>query len=279
MYLLREIKEKNLVKGHPNFPVVVDSPLAVEATKIYFSDLTEYYDAEMLALIERGINVLEFPGLQVSVTSQDSMAINNDKRPKVILSASGMCEAGRIRHHLKHNLWRTDSTVLFVGYQAEGTMGRQLQDGKPVVKLFGESIQVHARIATMDGISGHADQQIMLDWLANLQNTPQVFVNHGNDTVCDEFAQVITDRLGFPARAPYNGAIYDPITGQCLAEGNKERLVKADAKTRRNQSVFDRLMNAIKRLTAVAEKCKGFSNKDLAKFADQVNQLADKWDQ
>lgn len=279
LYLLREIKEKNLVKGHANFPVVVDSPLAVEATKIYFSDLMDYYDAEMLALIERGINVLEFPGLQISVTSQESMAINEDKRPKVILSASGMCEAGRIRHHLKHNLWRADSTVLFVGYQAEGTLGRQLQDGKAVVKLFGEPIQVNARIATMDGISGHADQQILLDWLASLQNKPQVFVNHGNDTVCDEFAATITARLGLPAQAPYNGSVYDPATGQCLVEGNRERLIKIDAKARRSQSVFDRLLAAIKRLFAVAEKCKGMPNKEVAKFADQVNQLADKWDQ
>ncbi len=279
LYLLREIKEKGLVTGHDGFPVFVDSPLAVEATKIYFDDLIEYYDKEMLDLIERGINVLEFPGLQVSVTAEESMAINENQVPKVILSASGMCEAGRIRHHLKHNLWRADSTVLFVGYQAEGTMGRYLQDGAPEIKLFGETVQVKATIATMDGISGHADQQIMLDWLGALQNRPRVYVNHGNDLVCDEFAAVIRERLGFEATAPYNGAVYDVRSGILLEEGNRVRLEKRSAKKSRSDSVFERLMNAGKRLMAVIEKCRGRSNKDLAKFADQINRLADKWEE
>ncbi len=279
LYLLREIKEKGLVKGHDGFPVYVDSPLAAEATKIYFGDLTDYYDDAMLELINRGINILEFKGLNISVTSEESMAINENKTPKVILSASGMCEAGRIRHHLKHNLWRADSTVLFVGYQAEGTMGRLLQDGATEVKLFGETIQVKATIATMDGISGHADQKIMLDWLGALQNRPRVFVNHGNDTVCDEFAATIRERLGFEATAPYNGAVYDVKTGILLQEGNRVRLEKRSAKKMRNDSVFDRLLGAGKRLMAVIERCRGRSNKDLAKFADQVNRLADKWEE
>ncbi|MBQ7935909.1 MAG: MBL fold metallo-hydrolase [Clostridia bacterium] len=277
LYLLRAIKEQGLVKGHENFPVFVDSPLAAEATRIYFDDLTEYYDDEMLALIEQGINILDFPGLQIAVTSEESMAINENKTPKVILSASGMCEAGRIRHHLKHNLWRADSTVLFVGYQAEGTMGRYLQDGAESIKLFGEPVQVQAKIATMDGISGHADQAIMLDWLGALQNRPtRVYVNHGNDLVCDEFAATITQRLGFPATAPYNGASYDPITDRLLEEGNRVRLEqKKPAKTKADL-VFDRLMNAAKRLIKVIEGMRGRSNKELAKYADQINNLCDK---
>ncbi len=277
LYLLREIKEKGLVKGHDKFPVFVDSPLAAEATRIYFDDLTEYYDEEMLALVEKGINVLEFPGLQISTTSQESMAINLDKTPKVILSASGMCEAGRIRHHLKHNLWRADSTVLFVGYQAEGTMGRQLQDGADSIRLFGETVQVRAKIATMDGISGHADQEIMLNWLGALQNKPtRVYVNHGNDTVCDEFAAVITERLGFPATAPYNGAVYDPLADVLLEEGNQVRLEKKKPAQTKADLVFERLLNAVRRLLKVAEGMRGRSNKELAKYADQINALADK---
>ncbi len=280
LYLLREIKEKGLVTGHDGFPVFVDSPMAGEATKIYFSDLYDYYDDEMLALVRQGINVLEFSGLQISQTTDESMAINNDKRPKVILSASGMCEAGRIRHHLKHNLWREDCTVLFVGYQAEGTMGRYLQDGADSIKLFGETVQVRAKIATMDGISGHADQAIMLRWLGGLKDCkPRVYVNHGNDIVCDEFAAVITATLGYPAAAPYNGAVYDVETGLLLVEGNRVRLEKRSAKKSRNDSVYERLVNAGKRLLRIIEKCRGMSNKDLAKFADQVNQLADKWDE
>lgn len=279
LYLLREIKEKGLVRGHDGFLVYVDSPLAAEATKIYFGDLRGYYDEEMLELIERGINVLEFPGLRISVTTEESMAINEVQAPKVILSASGMCEAGRIRHHLKHNLWRADSTVLFVGYQAEGTVGRLLQNGSEAVKLFGETVQVKARIATMDGISGHADQKIMLDWLGALQSKPRVYVNHGDDAVCDTFASVIREELGFEATAPYNGAIYDVESGLMLEPGNRVRLEKRSAKQKRSDSVFDRLMGAAKRLLSIVERSRGKSNKELAKFADQVNQLADKWEE
>lgn len=280
LYLLREIKEKGLVKGHEGFPVFVDSPMAAEATKIYFGDLTDYYDQEMLDLIAQGINVLEFSGLHISVTTEESMAINDNKTPKVILSASGMCEAGRIRHHLKYNLWRADSTILFVGYQAAGTVGRLLQEGAESVKLFGETIQVKAKIATMDGISGHADRGIMLRWLEGLKDhPPRVFVNHGDDTVCDAFAETITQTLGYPATAPYNGAIYDVATGMLLEQGNRVRLERKSAKQKRSDSVFDRLLSAGKRLMMLIEKSKGRPNKELAKFADQINRLADKWEE
>ncbi|MBQ3085663.1 MAG: MBL fold metallo-hydrolase [Clostridia bacterium] len=280
LYLLREIKEKGLVQGHEGFPVFVDSPMAGEATKIYFSDLYDYYDDAMLELVQKGINVLEFPGLQISQTTDESMAINFDKRPKVILSASGMCEAGRIRHHLKHNLWREDCTVLFVGYQAEGTLGRHLQDGAETVRMFGETVQVRAKIATMDGISGHADQAIMLRWLGSLKDCkPRVYVNHGNDGVCDAFAETIHATLGFPATAPYNGAVYDVESGLLLVEGNRVRLEKRTAKKSRNDTVYERLVQAGKRLLRIIEKCRGMSNKDLAKFTNQINQLSDKWEE
>ncbi len=278
LYLLREIKERGLVKGHDGFPVFVDSPMAAEATKIYFGDLTEYYDAEMLDLIGRGINILEFPGLNISVTTAESMAINEDKRPKVILSASGMCEAGRIRHHLKYNLWRADSTILFVGYQAAGTVGRLLQEGAEAVKLFGETIQVKAKIETMDGISGHADRGIMLRWLEGLKDhPPRVFVNHGEDTVCDAFAATITEMLGYPATAPYNGASYDVLTGTLLEQGNTRRLENR-GKQKKAETVFDRLLSAGKRLMTVIEKSRGRSNKELADFAEKINRLTDQYD-
>lgn len=278
LYLLREIKEKGLLTGHDGFPVFVDSPLAAEATKIYFDDLTDYYDEEMLTLLRQGINILEFEGLEISQTTAESMAINEDKRPKVILSASGMCEAGRIRHHLKYNLWRADSTILFVGYQAEGTMGRILQDGATTVRLFGEPVQVRARIATMDGISGHADQKIMLEWLGNLEKPPKmVYVNHGQDTVCDEFAAVISAKLSYPACAPYNGGIYDVESGDCLKEGNRQRLEKKSAvKTRRSAS-YERLVRVGERLNALIEESEGISNKELAKLADGLERLMTDW--
>ncbi len=277
LYLIREIKKQGLVKGHDRFPVFVDSPLAVEATNIYGGELYDYYDEETLALLEKGENPILFKDLKVSVTSDDSRRINDDKTPKVILSASGMCEAGRIRHHMKHNLWRPESTILFVGYQSEGTLGRKIVDGAPTVKLFGEDIQVNAHIETLAGISGHADRDQMLVWLSAMPGKPrQVYVNHGQDTVCDTFAATITERLGIPATAPYNGAVYDVATGTCLEEGNRTRLEGRPA-TQRSSSVFERLLAAGKRLLQVIEQNRGSANKDLAKFADQIDALSNKW--
>ena len=201
--LIRQIKHDMLIKNHDNFPVWVDSPLAVEATGIYSEDLTEFFDSETLDLLNKGINPIRFPNLNLSVTSDESKFINADPTPKIILSASGMCEAGRIRHHLKHNLWRRECTVLFVGYQSEGTLGAKLLDGAAEIKLFGETVAVNAEIAQMDGISGHADRDMLLNWLQNISPKPQkVYVNHGADTVCDSFASLITEKLGITAEAP-----------------------------------------------------------------------------
>ncbi len=277
LYLIREIKEQGLLKKFGNFPVWLDSPLAVEATEIYGEDMYDYCDENTLKLLKSGIDPIKFSNLNLSITSQDSVAINNDPTPKVILSASGMCEAGRIRHHLKHNLWRKDSTILFVGYQAEGTLGRTLIQGAKTVKLFGEEIAVNATIETMDGISGHADRDMLLGWLGNLKNKPEmVFVNHGNDLVCDEFAQTIIKELTIPATAPYNGASYELKEFKCLEFGNTVKLkTKVNKKAK---AVFDRLVQAGQRLLNVIEQNRGCANKDIAKFADQINELCNKWE-
>ena len=279
LYLIRNIKEQGLIKNHSNFAVYVDSPLAVEATNIYSSGLTDYYDTETLDLLEQGIDPIRFNGLKLSVTSDDSKMINFDESPKVILSASGMCEAGRIRHHLKHNLWRSDSTILFVGYQSEGTVGRKLVDGEKVVKLFGEEINVNARIATLTGISGHADCNMLVDWLSNIKNSIKtVFVNHGDDSVCDTFAKLIEDKLGVNAIAPFSGDKYDLATGECLEKGRIVRIENKSEGRHRANTVFARLYAAGQRLLSVINKNKESSNKEIAKFADQINALCDKYD-
>ncbi len=279
LYLIREIKKQGLVKGHDRFPVWVDSPLAVEATNIYGGDLHAYYDEETLSLLAQGENPIRFNDLHLAITSDESRQINADKTPKVILSASGMCEAGRIRHHMKHNLWRPESTILFVGYQSEGTLGRKIIEGAPTVKLFGEEIQVRAHIENLAGISGHADRDQMLAWLQSMPSVPrQVFVNHGQDTVCDAFAATITETLGLPAEAPYNGAVYDLTTGQCLEKGNTQRITRGRDTALRVTGVFQRLLDAGRRLMHVIEQNRGGANKDLAKFADQINALSDKWE-
>ena len=277
LYLIRNIKEQGLIKNHANFAVYVDSPLSVEATGIYSSGLTDYYDAETLDLLEQGIDPLRFNGLKLSVTSDDSKLINFDESPKVILSASGMCEAGRIRHHLKHNLWRADSTVLFVGYQAEGTVGRKLVEGETTVKLFGEEINVRARIATLAGISGHADKNMLLDWLSNTKGSVKtVFVNHGNDGV--SFAKEIEEKFGVEAIAPFSGDKYDLSTGECLEKGKIVRIEKKSEGRQRADTVFARLYAAGQRLLSVINKNKDSSNKDISKFADQITALCDKYD-
>ena len=190
-----------------------------------------------------------------------------------------MCEAGRIRHHLKHNLWRRESTVLFVGYQSEGTLGRILLDGAANVRLFGETIKVNARIERLEGISGHADKKILLSWLEGFRQKPKtVFVNHGEDTVCDEFARTVTAVLGIPAAAPYNSAAYDLITGICVDKGSNKKVEKKYSAPRRESAVFPRLAAAGKRLAGIIERYREGANKDVAAFADQITALCNKWD-
>ncbi|MBQ7957481.1 MAG: MBL fold metallo-hydrolase [Clostridia bacterium] len=278
LYLIREIKERKLINGHSDFPVWVDSPLAVEATEIYSNDdeLMAFYDDETLKLLKENIEPIKFRGLNLSVTSDESKKINSDGKPKIILSASGMCEAGRIRHHLKHNLWRKECSVLFVGYQAHGTLGRMLTDGARHIKLFGEDIQVRAKIEKLDGISGHADKNMLLDWLDNIDEKPErIFVNHGDDNCCENFAETVSTALGITAVAPYNGAVYDLITGECIEKGNTKILEK---KSKKPSNVYERLVLAGKHLMDVIYRNKGGTNKDLSKFADQINDLARKWD-
>ena len=241
--------------------------------------MTEFYDEETLELLSRGIDPIRFPDLRLSITSDESRLINEDRTPKVILSASGMCEAGRIRHHLKHNLWRENSTILFVGYQAQGTIGRKLQEGAPSVRLFGEEIAVHAHIETMQGISGHADRDMLLNWLAAMGTVPkQVFVNHGSNEVTDFFAEAVSARLGCPAAAPYSGDEYDLLTGECTAKGVIVRAAKGSDGRRRANVIFDRLLAAGKRLLRIIEASRGLSNKELARFADKVDALCDKYE-
>lgn len=279
LYLLRLIKEQNMVNHHPDFPVWLDSPLAIEATEIYSKEVAKYCDDETMELINKGINVLKFPGLNIAVTAQESKNINLDETPKVIISASGMCEAGRIRHHLKHNLWREDSSILFVGYQALGTLGRMLIEGAKTVKLFGEKIQVNAEIHAMHGVSAHADKNMLLDWLSNIEPTPEmVFVNHGDDFVCDKFAQAVSERLNVKATAPYNGAIYDLTNGECLNVGNTVRMIKTLSVKNKPSKVFNKLLSAQNRLMAIVEQNKDSANKDITKFAEQLEELCDKWE-
>ena len=281
LYLIRQIKEEGLVTGHDGFRVYVDSPLAIEATNIFLQCGEDCLDEPTRALLQRGVNPLMFPGLCIAVTSEESKLINDDRQPKVILSASGMCEAGRIRHHLKHNLWRESSTILFVGYQAVGTLGRKLLDGGvETAKLFGDEVAVRAEIAFMPGKSGHADQAGLLEWLAAFQKKPRrVFVNHGEDAVTDFFAGLVHQQLGLQTSAPYSGAEFDLASGKFVYEpvGVPVKKSTQSPAAARKDAVYEKLVAAGQRLMAVIRKCKGMSNKDVSRFTDQINNLCDRW--
>lgn len=279
LYAIREIKQRELTKNK-DFPVYVDSPLAIEATEIFSKCDPACFDAETNELISRGIDPIRFPNLRLSVTVEDSKRINENPEPKVILSASGMCEAGRIRHHLKHNLWRPQNLILFVGYQAEGTLGRNLIEGIPTVRLFGEDIAVRAEIKSLKGTSGHADQQGLISWLESFDRKPRtVFLNHGNEESIAVLADELKDR-GYAVETPYSGTEYDLIRGIMTAYTEKKRVTAADiAKARsRKNNIHRDLVTQAEALLALAKRCESRPNKENAKFAAQIRALMDKWE-
>ena len=280
LYFIREIKDKGLVKSNPDFAVYIDSPLAKKATSIFTGDLRGYLDEEALELVKDGTHMFNFTNLRMTETGEESKALNLDPTPKVIISASGMCDAGRIRHHLKHNLWRPDSTIVFVGFQGEGTLGRALLDGAKSVKLFGEEIAVRAEIVNFQGLSSHADRDHLLAWIQNVKAPkPQhVFVVHGDREVAPYFAQSI-ESLGFTAHAPQYTEVYDLIADTQLEKGYlPERKTKSTATGTRTSSAYERLVAVGQMVMEAIKRSRGRDNKSLARFADQLRALLEKWE-
>ena len=280
IYYIRAIKERALVKSFPDFPVYVDSPLASAATKIYSGENVGYFDDETAELIRAGKRPLWFEGLFETESAEESKRLNDDKTPKIIISSSGMCEAGRIRHHLKHNLWRSESSVVFTGFQAYGTLGRTLVDeAAPFVSLFGEEIAVKCRIVNFRNMSSHADRDGLLKWIGSFEPKPeQVFVIHGEQDISRSFTlRLIED--GHNAITPKYSSIHDLLTGEMVFVGRDLiRRGEPDYLVRRESHVYQRLMLAGTRLFEVISRNKGGTNKDLAKFADQIDALSAKWD-
>jgi len=281
LYFIREIKDKGMVKSNPDFPVYIDSPLAKKATTIFTGNLHGYLDEDALALVQDGTHMFNFTNLRMTETSEESKALNMDPVPKVIISASGMCDAGRIRHHLKHNLWRRECTVVFVGYQGEGTLGRTLLEGAKSVKLFGEEIAVNAEIVNFQGLSSHADRDHLISWISDFKEPkPQhVFVVHGDREVAPFFAQTVAG-LGFTAHAPQYTEVYDLIAGTVVQRGYlPERKVKSfTAGGAKSSAAYERLVAVGEMLMASIKRSKGRDNKSLARFADQLRQLLEKWE-
>jgi len=186
----------------PSVPVYIDSPLAISATEI-FKKNSDCFDQETQNLLSGGENPLEIPGIIYTRTTEESKTINEAPGPGIIVSASGMCDSGRIQHHLKHHLWREESHIVIIGYQAEGTIGRRIVDGAKTVKLFGEEIAVKAHIHTLGGFSAHADQRGLLDWLSHVRNPQlEVFVNHGEEKISMKLGQLIGEQFHLKATVP-----------------------------------------------------------------------------
>ncbi|MBM4278575.1 MAG: MBL fold metallo-hydrolase [Deltaproteobacteria bacterium] len=199
IYTLGQFMREGLI---PSLPVYIDSPLAISATEI-FKKNSDCFDQETKEILSRGGSPLDLPEIIYTRTTEESKAINEDEGPGIIISASGMCDSGRIKHHLKHHLWREKSHIVFLGYQGEGTIGRRIVDGAESVRLFGEEIAIKAHIHTLGGFSAHADQKGLLEWLSHFENPKlEVFVVHGEEKVSMELSQLIREQFHLKAEAP-----------------------------------------------------------------------------
>ena len=279
LYFIREIKDKNMVKSVKDFPVYVDSPLAKSATSIFCGNLHGYLDEAAIELVKDGTHMFSFPGLHLTETTDESKQLNLDGTPKVIISASGMCDAGRIRHHLKHNLWRPESSVVFVGFQSPGTLGRHLLEGAESVKMFGEEIAVRAKIVNFQGLSSHADHDHLIGWVRHFDpaRTQHVFIVHGDREVAPVFAEEVKS-LGFAAHAPQYTEEYDLLENRQLAAGYlPERKTRAFDGAPKVTAAYQRLVEVGDALIALIRRSKGRDNKTLASFAEQLRKLLEKF--
>ena len=280
LYAIREIKQNGLVTGHDGFKVYVDSPLAQNATAIFMQCDSDYFDEETKELIDQGINPIWFDDIVIAESADESKLINANTEPKVIISSSGMCEAGRIKHHLKHNLWKEENLILFCGYQSLGTLGRSILDGAERVTIFSEKIAVNAEVAALHGTSGHADKEGLAEWFDAFKKKPQtVFINHGEDEACREFSGYLEKNYDSRVIAPFSGTVYDLAADEAeyMAEGIRiERDDRASMTAdSRSKKVYDDLNSAATDLEELAKASKGMANKDLIKLTNRIRSLID----
>ncbi len=243
LYLLGEFSRAGKI---PDVPIYLDSPLAIKATEIFRKN-KKYYDEEARAIVDRGFDPFDMPNLKLTVTTAESMKINRLQGPAIVISANGMCTAGRIKHHLKHNLWRPGASIIIAGFQAEGTTGRQIVDGAQTVKIFGEKVAVRAKVFTIGGFSAHADQADLLAWIGHFteKSKPRVFVVHGEPTASGDLARAIRERFSLEVHVPQwrevlrldpRGPVAEILPGPVPADLSEDALVLAaefDAEIRR----------------------------------------------
>lgn len=248
-------------------PVYVDSPLAVSATEVFRNNL-DCFDEEAREYIKNGDNPLDFPGLRFTRSAEESKALNDSTESLMIISASGMCEAGRIKHHLKHNLWRKESAIVFVGYQAAGTLGRRILDGAKKVRIFGEEINVDARVEMLEGLSGHADQTGLMNWLKAFRKKPRhIFVVHGEEDAIREFGDLIYKELKILPITPEYGESF-----MITAEGVAAAARKAERGERKERYGFRRLeiVHMLDKLKDELEEASAIIRDDLKTDKDDI---------
>ena len=260
IYELNDYYEYNEVEEYMKIPVYIDSPMAVTATEV-FQKNSGVFNSKTQDLILKGDNPFRFENLKYIKSTEESIALNKADYPKVIIPASGMATAGRIRHHLKHNLWNPKNSLVFVGYQAEGSLGRILLDGVKKVKLLGEEIDVALEIYDLEGFSAHADQGFMIKWLSQFKNKPQkVFVVHGEKKVAEIFSKVIEEKFGFETIIPKIGNSYRIDTDNIEVEVDVE--FKPDVL---REDITEELENIHAQFTSLMEKSDGFLDEELLK--------------
>lgn len=268
LYILNMLKEAKSSKLR-NIPVYVDSPLSISATKI-FESFSSQLDDETQSFIKAGDNPFDFPNLFFTSTVEESKAINSYPGSSIIISASGMCDAGRIKHHLKHNLWRPESSVVFVGYQAKNTLGRRIMDGEKLVKIFGEEISVKSSIYSLDGFSGHADRKGLLDWLSGFAKKPvKVYLTHGEDDALSELSKLITAEFG----------IENEIAefGQTIELTAKEpKYVPADRYLSYKQSLNNSIENVKISFNAAMENLQSYINSEESVKLDKLSYMLER---
>lgn len=241
--------------------VYIDSPMATTATEV-FKKNAQVFDEETKAFILSGDNPLDFKNLKFTRNTADSQMLNTDKTAKVIISASGMCEAGRIRHHLKHNLWDARNSVIFVGYQAEGTLGRTLIQGAKEVKLFGEPVSVNAEIYNLEGFSGHADQSGLMDWLSGFQKAPkQIFLVHGEYQSKHDFADKIKQDLGYEPVVIECNSEFELETGELLS---KDEIIREAIDEEAVADLQEKIDEVEKNLAGLLEGARGAVSGDIS---------------
>ena len=258
-------------QSYLDIPVYVDSPLTISATEIFRRN-PNCFDADTLELIKQGYNPLDFKNLHFSRTANESKQLNASSESKVIISASGMCTAGRIKHHLKHNLWRKESSIVFVGYQAEGTLGRRIKDGAKKVKIFGEDIKIKAQIHVLEGFSGHADQVELIQWIKNFKKKPKkIFLVHGEQEALEALYDLIQNDLDLQAIIPQLGEKFViKGTGEAVpTEVVREKSIKELQSFEEETMQLKELMDSI--LEKLDQKSKEeLSDEDLVKLRNKI---------